>query len=181
MVVRRSLPVLVLGGDYGGVDLAGAEVEAGVGGFVLPGGVGTRCWVGAGCGCYKVVVDGGGMCARQLASCRPAVLWTSCPLWPSFPNNLLLGARSFHHETGSRIYAAAASVPGLSLLCHCRGLGGEFLTVDGFSGWVLVGYVMHLLFASAIPTRVWLRRPGPGSAGLWRVLELPLRFNLLLM
>jgi hypothetical protein len=29
MVVRRSIPALVLGGDYGGVDLGGAEVEAG--------------------------------------------------------------------------------------------------------------------------------------------------------
>jgi hypothetical protein len=62
MIVRRSIPALVLGGDYGGVDLGGAEVEAGVGGFVLPGGVGTRCWVGAGRGRYKVVIDGG-MCA----------------------------------------------------------------------------------------------------------------------
>jgi hypothetical protein len=103
-------------GDYGGVDLGGAEVEAGVGGFVLPGGVGTRCWVGAGRGRYKVVVDGGGMCAQQLAGCRLAVLWTSCPLWPSFLDSLLLGAHSLYRETGSRICAAVASVPSLSLL-----------------------------------------------------------------
>jgi hypothetical protein len=76
---------------------------------------------------------------------------------------------------------ATASVPGLFLWCHCRGLGGVFLASDGFSGWVLIGYVVHLLLALTIPTGVWLRRPGPGSAGMRRVLWLPLRFDLSLM
>jgi hypothetical protein len=122
MVVRRSLPALVLGGDYGGVDLGDAEVEAGVEGLILPGGVDTRGWVSAGHGRCKVVVVVGGMCARQLSGCRQAVVWTSCPWWPLFQDNLLLGARSPRHE---RICVAAASVPGLSLWCHCRGLGGD--------------------------------------------------------
>jgi hypothetical protein len=94
-------------------------------GLALPGGVGTRGWVGVGRGrCCKVVVGGGGMCARQLSGCRLAVPWTSCPWWPSFLDNLLLGARRPRHGIGSRICMAAASVPGLSLWCHCRGLGG---------------------------------------------------------
>jgi hypothetical protein len=32
-----------------------------------------------------------------------------------------------------------------------------------------------------VPAGVWLRWPGLGSAGLWRVLRLPLRLNLALM
>jgi hypothetical protein len=169
-------------GDYGGVDLGDAEVEVGVAGLALPGGVGTRGWVGVGHGrCCKVVVGGGGMCARQLSGCRLVVPWTSCPWWPSFQDNLLWGAHSPRHGIGSRICMAAASVPGLFLWCHCRGLRGVFLAADGFSGWVLIGYVVHLLLASAVPTEVWLRRPGPSSAGLQRVLWLPLRFDISLM
>jgi hypothetical protein len=46
------------------VDLGDAEVEAGVVGLALPGGVGTRGWVRVGRGrCCKVVVVVGGMCA----------------------------------------------------------------------------------------------------------------------
>jgi hypothetical protein len=126
MVVRRSLPVLVLGGDYGGVDLGDAEAEAEVEELALPDSAGTRGWVGAGharC-CKVVVVGGGGMCARRLSGCRLVMLWTSCPWWPSFLDSLLLGARSPRHETGSRIFAAVASVPDLSLWCHYLGLGG---------------------------------------------------------
>jgi hypothetical protein len=60
-------------------------------------------------------------------------------------------------------------------------LGRVFLTASSFSGWVLIGYVVHLLVTAAVMSGVWLRRPGPGSAGLRRVLRLPLRINLLLM
>jgi hypothetical protein len=60
-------------------------------------------------------------------------------------------------------------------------LGGIFLTASSFSSWVLIGYVVHLLLTVAVPPGVWLRRPGPGSAGLRRVLRLPLRFDLSLM
>jgi hypothetical protein len=60
-------------------------------------------------------------------------------------------------------------------------LGGIFLTVGGLAGGVLVGYVVHLLLTAAVPSGVWLRRPCPGLAGLWRVLGLPLRLNLALM
>jgi hypothetical protein len=42
-------------------------------------------------------------------------------------DNPLLGARSPRHETDSRIYAAAASVLGLSLWCHCCDLGEGIL------------------------------------------------------
>jgi hypothetical protein len=126
MVGRRSLPALVLGGDYGGVDLGDAEVEADVVELALPDGVGTRGWVDAGrAHCCKVAGGGGGMYARRLSGCRLAVLWTSCPWWPSFLGNLLLGARSPRHETDSRIYAAATSVHGLFLWCYYRGLGGD--------------------------------------------------------
>jgi hypothetical protein len=125
MVVQRSLPALVLGGDYGGVDLGDAEAEAGVEELTLPDGAGMRGWVGVGrAHCCKVVVGGGGMCVRRISGCRLAVLWTSCPWWPSFLDSLLLGACSLRYETGSRICTAVASVPGLSLLCHYRGLGG---------------------------------------------------------
>jgi membrane-bound metal-dependent hydrolase YbcI (DUF457 family) len=60
-------------------------------------------------------------------------------------------------------------------------LGRVFLTASSFSGWVLIGYVVHLLVTATVTSGVWLRRPGPGSTGLWRVLRLPLRFNLSLM
>jgi hypothetical protein len=60
-------------------------------------------------------------------------------------------------------------------------LGRIFLTVSSFSDWVLIGYVVHLLVTAAVLPGVWLRRPGPGSAGLRRVLRLPLRFNISLM
>jgi hypothetical protein len=60
-------------------------------------------------------------------------------------------------------------------------LGGIFLTASGFSGWVLIGYVVHLLLTTVVPLGVWLRRPSPGSAGLRRVLRLPLRFDLSLV
>jgi hypothetical protein len=152
-------------GDYGGMDLGDAKAE--VVELALPDGAGMRGWVDAGrARCCKVVVGGGGMCARRLSGYRLAVLWTSCPWWPSFLDNLLLGAHSPRHETGNRICAAAASVLGLSLWCHYRSLEGIFLTVSSFSSWVLIGYVVHLLLTAAIPSGVWLRRPGSGSAGL---------------
>ena len=46
---------------------------------------------------------------------------------------------------------------------------------------MLVSYVVHLLLTTAISSGVWLRRPGPGSAGLRRVLRLSLRLDLALM
>ena len=124
MVVRRSLPAWVLvGGGYGVVDLGDAEavvVEP-----ALLDGAGTRGWVDAGFG--RCSVAGGGMCARRPSSCRLAVLWTFCPWWPLFLDNPLLGARSPRRETDSRICAAAASVLGLSLWCHCCDLGEGIL------------------------------------------------------
>jgi hypothetical protein len=60
-------------------------------------------------------------------------------------------------------------------------LGRVFLTASSFSGWVLIGYVVHLLVAAAVTSGVWLQRPGTGSAGLRRVLRLPLRLKLSLM
>jgi hypothetical protein len=110
-----------------------------------------------------------------------AVLETSCPWSPSFQGNLLLGVCNPRHETGSKIYVVVASVPGRALSCHYRGPGGIFLTVSSLAGGVLVGYVVHLLLTAAVPSGIWLRRPGPGSAGLRRVLRLSLRFDLSLM
>jgi hypothetical protein len=102
------------------------------------------------------MVVGGGvdMCARQLFGCRLVVLETSCPCWPLFLGNPLLGARSLRHETGSNICAVAAPVPGLGHACHCRGPGGIVLTASGFAGRVLVGYVVHLLLTAAVPSRI---------------------------
>jgi hypothetical protein len=34
---------------------------------------------------------------------------------------------------------------------------GVFLTTSSFSGWVLIGYVVHLLVTAAVPSGVWLR------------------------
>jgi hypothetical protein len=76
---------------------------------------------------------------------------------------------------------AVVSICDLFLLCRCRGLGVVFLTTGGLSGWVLVGYVVHLLMIAVVQAGVWLRWPGPGSTGLWRVLMFPLRFSLALM
>jgi hypothetical protein len=167
----------VLGGDFGGVDLGDAKADAGVEQLVLPDGAGMR----GRARCCMVVVVGGGMCARRLSGCRLAVLETSCPWWPSFSSNLWLGVCNPRHETGNKICVVVASIPGRALSCHYHGPGGIFLTTSGLAGEVLVGYVVHLLLTVAVPSEVWLRRPGPGSAGLRKVLRLSLRFDLSLM
>jgi hypothetical protein len=94
------------------------------------------------------------MYARQLCGCRLVVPETSCPWWPLFPGNPLLGACSLRHETDSNICAFAAPVPGPSHVCHCRGHGGIVLMASGFAGGVLVGYVMHLLLTAVVVFRV---------------------------
>jgi hypothetical protein len=92
------------------------------------GGADMRGWVDAGRGRGCMVVGGGvDMCARQLFGCRRVVLETSCPWWPLFPGNPLLGVRSLRRETGSNICAVAAPVPGPSHACHCRGPVGDNL------------------------------------------------------
>jgi hypothetical protein len=60
-------------------------------------------------------------------------------------------------------------------------LGVVFLTTGGLSSWLLVGNVVHLMVTAVVLAGVWLCWPGPGSAGLRRVLGLPLRLNLALM
>jgi hypothetical protein len=35
-------------------------------------------------------------------------------------------------------------------------LGGVFLTTSSLSGWVLIGYVVHLLVTTAVLSGVWL-------------------------
>jgi hypothetical protein len=65
--------------------------------------------------------------------------------------------------------------------CAVAAALGVFLTTGGLSGWVLIGYGVHLLMIAIVHAGVWLCWSGPGSAGLWRVLGLPLRFNLALM
>jgi hypothetical protein len=62
--------------------------------------------------------------------------------------------RSLRRETGSKICAAAATVPGPDHEYHCRGPGGIILTARGLAGGVLVGNIMHLLLTVAVPTRV---------------------------
>jgi hypothetical protein len=170
MVAQRSLLVLVLAvGGCGAEDLGDAEAVV-----VEPApldGAGKHGWVGVGfVRCGRVVGDG--KCARRPFGCRLVELWTFCPWWPWFPESPLLGACSLHRETSNRIFAAVVSVRGLFLLRRCRSLGMGI--PDG-------SYGVHLLMIAIVPARVWLCRPGPGSARLWRVLGLPLRFNLALM
>jgi hypothetical protein len=100
------------------------------------------------------VGGGGDIYARQLFGCRLVVLETSCPWWPLFPGNPLLGVRNPRHETGSNICAVVAPVPGPNLACHCRGPRGIFLTASGLTNGVLVGYVVHLLLTAAVPSEV---------------------------
>jgi hypothetical protein len=117
--------------------------------LVPPGGADMRGWVDAGRGRGCMVVGGGvDMCARQLFGCRLVVPETSCPWWPLFPGNPLLGACSLRHETGSNICAVAAPVPGHA--CHCRDPGGIVLTSSGFTSGVLVGYAVHLLLTATV-------------------------------
>jgi hypothetical protein len=124
-------------GDFGGVGLGDAEADVGVEQLVLPDGAGMRGWVDVGRGrCRMVVVVSGGMCARRLSGCRLVVLETSCPWWPSFLGNLLLGVRNPRHETGSKICVVATSVPGPALSCHCRGPGGYSWPRRRGAGWL---------------------------------------------
>jgi hypothetical protein len=145
----------VIGGDCGGVDSVDAEAGAGVVQLVPPDGAHMRGWVDVGRGRRCMVVGGGGdMCARQLSGCRLVALETSCPWWPLFSGNPLLGVCNPRHGTGSNICAVAAPVLGPGLACHCRGLGGIFLMASGLAGGVLVGYVVHLLLTAAVPSGV---------------------------
>jgi hypothetical protein len=106
--------------------------------LVPPGGADMRGWVDAGRGRGCMVVGGVDMCARQLFGCRLVVPETSCPWWPLFPSNPLLGVRSLCHETCSNIYAVAAPIPGHA--CHCRGPGGDSLDGERLrrrgAGWL---------------------------------------------
>jgi hypothetical protein len=87
------------------------------------------------------------------------------------------------------VFAVKQAVESLRLLCPSSASSScvvvaalwVFLTTGGLSGRVLIGYGVHLLMIVIVPAGVWLRRSGPGSVGLWRVLRLPLRFNLALM
>jgi hypothetical protein len=132
-----------------------AEAEAGVEQLVLPDGADMCGWVDDGRGrCCMVVVGGGGMCARQLSGCQLVVLETSYPWRPLFSGNPSLGVRNPRRETGSKICAVAASIPGPVLACHCHGPRGIFLTASGLAGRVLVGYVVHLLLTAVVPIKV---------------------------
>jgi hypothetical protein len=92
------------------------------------------------------------MCARQLLGCRLVAPETSCLWWPSFPGSPLLGARSLHRETSSKICATAAPVLGPDHEFHYRGPGGIILEARGLTSRVLVGDVVHLLLTAAVLT-----------------------------
>jgi hypothetical protein len=90
----------------------------------------------------------------------------------------------------SEVFAVKQTIESTRLLCPSAAsspcvvvaaLGVVFLTTGGFSGWLLVGNVVHLMMIAVVSARVWLCWPGPGSTGLWRVLGLPLRLDLALM
>jgi hypothetical protein len=53
-------------------------------------------------------------------------------------------------------------------------LGGILLAARGLTRGVLVGDVVYLLLTTTVPTRVWLRRSRPRTAGLRRVFGFPL-------
>jgi hypothetical protein len=126
-----------------------------VGRLVPPDGVDMRGWVGAGRGrCCMFVGGGGDKCARQLSGCRLVVVESSCPWWPLFPGNPLLGVRNPHREIGTNICAVAAPIPGPGHACHCHGPGGIFLTASGLASEVLDGYVVHLMLTAAVPSGV---------------------------
>jgi hypothetical protein len=55
------------------------------------------------------------------------------------------------------------------------------LVARGLTSRVLVGDVVDLLLTAVVPTRVWLRRSCPRSAGLRRVLGFPLGLDLALV
>jgi hypothetical protein len=87
------------------------------------------------------------------------------------------------------VFAVKQAIESVRLLCPSAAssscaiattLGG-IPDDDRLSGWVLIGYGVHMLMVAIVPARVWLRRPSPGSAGLRRVLGISLRFNLALM
>jgi hypothetical protein len=140
-------------GDFGGVGSVDVKAGVGVVQLIPPDGADMRGWVDVGCGrCCMVVGGGVDMCARQLSDCRLVVLQTSCPWWPLFPGNPLLGVRNPRHETGSNICTVAAPVPDSGLACHYRGPGGDI--PSGLAGGVLVGYVVHLLLTAAVPSGV---------------------------
>jgi hypothetical protein len=60
-------------------------------------------------------------------------------------------------------------------------LGGILLAARGLTSGVLVGDVMYLVLAAAVPTGVCLRRPRPRTAGLRRVFRFPLRLDFALV
>jgi hypothetical protein len=142
--------------------VAGVAMGVGEVQFVPPGGVGMRGWVDAerGRGCMVVgVVD---MCARQLLGCRLVAPETSYLWWPSFPGSPLLGARSLHRGTSSKICAVAAPVPSPDHEFRCRGPGGIILAARGLTSGVLVGdFVCLLLTAMVSSTFGWT------AEGLW--------------
>jgi hypothetical protein len=93
--------------------------------LVPPNGVDMRGWVDVGRGRRSMVVGGGDMCVRQPAGCRLVAPETSCPWWPLFLGNPLLGVRNPRHGTGINICAVAAPVPDRGLACHCRDPWGD--------------------------------------------------------
>jgi hypothetical protein len=105
----------------------------------------------------------------------------SCLWWPSSLGSLWFDGRSLRRETGSKIGAAVAHVPGPVREFRFRGPGGIILAARGLTSGVLVGNVVHLLLIAAVPTGVWLRSPRPRAAGLWSVFVFPLRLNFVLV
>jgi hypothetical protein len=90
----------------------------------------------------------------------------------------------------SAVFTVKQTIESVWLLCPSAAsspcvvvvtLGVVFLTMGGFSGWLLVGNVVHLMMIAVVLAGVWLRWLGPGFARLRRVLGLPLRLDLALM
>ena len=92
-----------------------------------------------------------------------------------------MGARSLRRETGSKIGAAVAHVPGPVREFRFHDPGGILLAARGLASGALVGNVVHLLLIATVPTGVYLQGPRPRAAGLWSVFGFPLRLNFALV
>jgi hypothetical protein len=130
-------------------DLGGAEAVV-----VKPaplGGASKHGWVDARFArCGRVV--GGGKCARRPAGCRLVELWTffPCSLWtiPCGMRAVVTVKQAI--ESPQMLCPSSAS----SSCAAAMALRGIFLTTGGLSGWVLIGYGVHLLMIAIVTVGV---------------------------
>ena len=133
--------------------------------FVLPDGVGKHGAVDAGQGRGCMVEGVADKCVRRLLGCRPVASVPSCLWWPSSLGSLWFGGRSLRRETGSKIGAAVAHVPGPVREFRFHGPGGDIPGGEGphqrGAGWrccalaVDCGHLDRSLVAESSSTCGW--------------------------